>query len=330
MSGKVAIVLATYNGARFLAEQIESLQAQDVADWRLFVRDDGSVDPTEAILQAAATKDARITVLPGGERLGVVGNFDALLRHARQWGASYVFPCDQDDVWLPRKMSKELSLMRALEQLHGSTTPLLVHSDMTVVDDALRPVHPSFLEFQGIRHVEEDPIRVLLVQNFVTGCASLYNGALLDFALPMPRGSAVHDWWFAQCAAARGRIGFVPEVTVQYRQHAANQIGAAGAWRSLNPFRAQGRRQLVRVWTEASRAVAQAGALRDRMMEHAARPDPWMELVSEFADLAQVSLRARIATLRKHGIHRLHRLSPVALLAQLILLDLGSRLAPEA
>jgi hypothetical protein len=223
-----AIVLSTYNGAAYLADQIESIRAQTEPDWRLYIRDDGSSDDTpEQIARFAALDRRIIAVSDHAGNLGAPASFGVLLSHAFAQGEAYVFLSDQDDVWLPNKAARMLGLAVQEERRAGARVPLLVHSDLRVVSTDLTLLHPSFFELQQLDpHEDTRPTR-LLFRNAVTGCASLVNRALLERALPFPR-VAMHDWWLAQCAALFGRIAFVDEATVVYRQHDANVLGARG------------------------------------------------------------------------------------------------------
>lgn len=303
MGANVAIVMATYDGAVHVAEQLRSLLAQDVREWQLFVRDDGSRDDTRARVEAFAREDSRISLLPAGERLGPAANFGTLCEHALRAGAEYVFPCDQDDVWHPAKLSRALARMRQLEAAHGTSTPLLVHSDLEVVSASLDVIAPSFLRYQGIAHVPAEPLKVLLVQNFVTGCASLLNRALLELALPIPPQAIMHDWWLALCAAAAGRIGFVEDPLVRYRQHGANQIGAGGSGAPLNVLDPQARRRFARSWSAVAQAVVQARALDERLRGRGGAPAEDLDLVRRFAELGRERPLPRLRTLRRLGIH---------------------------
>ncbi len=263
---KVVILLATYNGADYVNEQISSIRAQTFADWTLLARDDGSTDGTAELLNEAALKDSRIEVIRDQRaNLGPVGNFGALLQAAHDMGAEYVFLSDQDDVWLPDKLSKQLACMRAAEAGYGAGTPLLVHSDLAVTDALLNVINKSFMSYQRIRHDNHEPIRTLLVQNFVTGCTILANRPLLELALPMPKAALMHDWWLALCAATCGRIAYVPEATVLYRQHRNNQVGAKGYWRSafLSAYR-----RICGVRADSLKMlVSQANLLLERVRE---------------------------------------------------------------
>jgi hypothetical protein len=111
---------------------------------------------------------------------------------------------------------------------NGKKPPILVHLDLDVISEQLERIHPSFMGYQGLTHESRDPLRVLLTQNFVTGCATAINRPLLELATPLPVDVIMHDWWLALCAAACGRIEYLPHALFQYRQHDANQIEAEG------------------------------------------------------------------------------------------------------
>ncbi|MGN6391378.1 MAG: glycosyltransferase family 2 protein [Gemmatimonadales bacterium] len=222
------IVLSSYNGAQYLLEQIESIRGQSLSGWTLTVRDDGSSDDTPALLERLARADHRIRLLEDGRgNLGPAASFGALLEHANTQAADYIALADQDDVWHPDKLERELRLIQALEASTGASHPLLVHSDLEVVDRDLRLVHPSYFRFQRLDESPAEPLRRLLLQNFVTGCTAVMNRALLRLALPIPQ-VVMHDWWLAQCAAALGTLHVLPEATVRYRQHGANAVGSRG------------------------------------------------------------------------------------------------------
>jgi rhamnosyltransferase len=223
-----AVVLAAYNGAAHIEDQVESIRAQTAARWRLYVRDDGSCDGTQALLAACAARDPRIEFLPSdGLNLGPPASFGLLLQRALDCGERYVFLSDQDDVWLPDKCARMLAALRAIEVADGAEKPLLLHSDLRVVDEDLTVIHESFTTLLRIDAGEEMRGLRELFGNSVTGCATLVNAALLRCALPMPQ-VAMHDWWLGLCAAAFGRIEFLPEPSVLYRQHGRNVVGARG------------------------------------------------------------------------------------------------------
>ena len=222
---RIDILLATYNGAAFLNQQLGSVESQTHRNWRLIVRDDGSTDKTPEIIEAfrARHPDKVVVLRDEDGNLGVVRNFSRLMEHA---GACYVAFCDQDDVWKPEKLKLSLQEMRALEAEHGPEKPLLVFSDLTVVDENLKVIRISFWKYQGLRPERCNILSRLLFQNVVTGCTTLMNKPLVDKSMPIPAEAVVHDWWVALVAAAFGFAGHMEKQTVLYRQHGENILGA--------------------------------------------------------------------------------------------------------
>lgn len=305
----IDILLAVYNGERYLAEQLDSILAQTVADWRLLAQDDGSTDQSFAILQSyAARYPGKILARQNRPGSGSAqNNFYSLLR---QSSAPYVMACDQDDVWLPDKIERTLACMQRLEREHGPETPLLVHTDLTVVDENLQPVHPSLMRLQDL-----DPRRChfaqLLVQNIVTGCTMMVNRPLLGYLQELPRQSIMHDWWLALLAAAFGQIGFLPEPTILYRQHGANQVGAKDV------------RSLSYNWRRFRDRLQAKGALRDTYLQAAEfcrlyggrLPPRQREVALAYSTIARQHKLRRIQILLQY---RLLKNNPVRQLAQLL------------
>jgi len=219
----IDIALPTYNGEKYIGRQIESIQRQEYPEWRLLIRDDGSTDQTVSIIKNYVLKDKRILFAEDkDEYLGVVKNFSHLLKLA---DADYVMLCDQDDVWLPDKINKSLDHMRRMEKASPGL-PILVHSDLRVVDSSLKVIAPSFRQFQCLDPESSGKIGRLLVQNMAVGCTMIMNRSLVELSLPIPDGALMHDWWIALVACAMGRVGYIDEPTVLYRQHGSNTLGS--------------------------------------------------------------------------------------------------------
>lgn len=225
---KIAILLATHNGALFLPELLDSLLAQSFQDFVILARDDGSSDDTTRLLHEAGTRfEGRIELIEDARaRLGPTQSFGSLLHTAladpRQFEA-FMF-CDQDDVWLPEKISRLCSCLGSATK-SDSRIPLLAHADMRVVTDSLLPISASFWRSQRI-----DPtgggLRQLLVRNCVTGHSCIINRALAEVSLPIPDEAFLHDWWLALVACATGHILVVDEALTLYRQHRSSVVGA--------------------------------------------------------------------------------------------------------
>ena len=302
MSDLVHIAMSVHNGVPYVAEQIRSIQAQSHERWILWVRDDGSTDTTRASLDQLAREDARIRVHPSdGTRLGTTLCHDWLLSRL-PGDAEYIFSCDADDVWLPNKIRYSLELLRSEEAQFGG--PILVHTDLTVVDASLRPLARSLWALNGSDPHATD-LKRLAVSNVATGPTLAFNRALLDEILPIPSGAAYHDWWIALVASAFGRIVALAEPTVLYRRHADNvttvrpaELGSlAQSLRRL--VKAPARAGEVRGWVEAT--ARQAEAFLSRFPDRLATEE--RERLQELADLPKAGvLRRKLGVMRHHAL----------------------------
>jgi glycosyltransferase involved in cell wall biosynthesis len=221
---RIDVLLATYNGERYLEQQLTSVLDQGVANVRVLIRDDGSTDGTPAIIERFARQCPGIVVPVRDSRgnLGVIRNFAALLDAS---DAPYAMFCDQDDVWLPAKIAGSLAEMQVAEAETGTHTPVLVYSDVVVADADARPTASSYYGFVGVDPGGRD-LRAIMLLNRVIGCTAMLNRALIDGAWPIPPAARMHDWWFALYAAAFGQLRFINQGTMLYRQHGGNQVGA--------------------------------------------------------------------------------------------------------
>ncbi len=214
----VDILMAVYNGGEFLKKQLDSVLAQDYGDIRLIICDDCSDDGSRAALETYKNRfPDRINLVFNDKNIGVKNNFFKLMKMS---SAEYVMFCDQDDIWDKDKVSRTLSFMK--ENEYGG--PLLVHTDLRVIDENDKVTAASFNEMQAIDPLDNG-LNVLLVQNTVTGCTAMINRALADI-VKRPKCKTLHDWWLAVTAAAFGRIAYLPEATMGYRRHSRNLRGA--------------------------------------------------------------------------------------------------------
>jgi glycosyltransferase involved in cell wall biosynthesis len=206
----ISVCMATCDGERHLATQLESVLEQLDAGDEVVIADDCSNDATLAIIEGFA--DSRIRLLRGHQRVGVVANFERTLRAAR---GDHVFLCDQDDVWLPNKRSVFTEALATAD---------LVVSDCNVTDEELVAIAPSFF---ARRRSGPGVLRNLWRNSFL-GCCMAFRRTLLDKALPFPAGLPMHDTWLGLVANATGRVRFVPDVTLLYRRHGASASPTAG------------------------------------------------------------------------------------------------------
>jgi glycosyltransferase involved in cell wall biosynthesis len=220
----ITILMATYNGEAFLPQQLESLLGQTVQDFTLYVRDDGSSDSTLDILRDYSNRyPSRITVSGDGRNSGgTKHNFMRMMTSIRD---DYLMLCDQDDVWFPDKIEKTLTRMKETEAQYGVDTPVLVHTDLRVVDANLEVINPSFRAAMNANY-SRTRLKDQVIQNTLTGCTAMYNRALAELLIAEPPYMVMHDWWLILVASAFGTIAPLEDQTILYRQHGANQIGA--------------------------------------------------------------------------------------------------------
>jgi len=254
---QVHIACSAKNAARWIDAFVEGLVAQTHRDWVLWIRDDGSTDDTRQRLEAWQRRDPRVAhIITGENSLGLSQAFaDVLARIPAE--ARAVATADADDVWMPHRIERTLEALTDAERMTAG--PVLVHTDLEVVDEQLQRLAPSFWASQAM-HPTPTSLRSLAIQNVATGPTLLFNGALLAHLRTIPAAVTNHDWWIALVAMVTGRLVAVPECTVWYRQHGANNTAGArqeSAWRRLRG--AWARRAIVR--RDVDRMARQAGAL---------------------------------------------------------------------
>ncbi|MGE5329787.1 MAG: glycosyltransferase family 2 protein [Deltaproteobacteria bacterium] len=220
---KIDILLSTYNGEKFIREQLDSLLGQTFQDWRLLIRDDGSLDATIEIIQEYSKRypEKIVFINDQDKHLGACFSFARLLELS---DAEYMMFCDQDDVWLDNKIEITLAKMLEMEKAYFDK-PILVHTDLKVADQNLKVSSDSIWRYQKL-NPERQSLNYMLVENNVTGCTVLINKKLKELVMPFSKEAIIHDWWLALVASALGKIGYVKQPTILYRQHGRNEIGA--------------------------------------------------------------------------------------------------------
>ena len=203
-------------------EQINSILNQTYKDWKLVIRDDMSNDKTvDVITKYINLFPTKITLLDNhNESKGAYLNFVELLKSVE---SEYYMFCDHDDVWLPNKIELSIQKMNKIERLNY---PVVVHTDMIVVDHELQQIHKSFWQYSRLLpdHVS---FKELAVCNSVNGCTMLFNRNARDLALNHIAHATMHDMLVSQTTAAmNGIISAIKQPTVLYRQHSNNVVGA--------------------------------------------------------------------------------------------------------
>lgn len=224
---RVSVALCTFNGERFVRQQLESILQQSAPPAELIVSDDGSTDGTLGIVRQVAgsplADGVEVVVLTGGGPRGVTGNFQRAVSAAT---GDLIALSDQDDVW------HEGRLARLAGKFVVADAPLLIHTNAELIDPAGESLGRSLFESLEVRAGEIEAelggraFEVFLRRNLATGATVVFRRELLEAALPFGTGW-VHDEWLAVVAAAIGRVELVLESTIGYRQHGGNQIGVA-------------------------------------------------------------------------------------------------------
>jgi len=223
----ISILLPTYNGEKHITGLIESLLTQTVGDFKLIISDDRSTDGTFQIVKEYCAKYPDI-ILAGQNAENTGGAQYNFMKMMVGYKDDYLMLCDQDDVWWPEKIEKTLAKMKELESAYGASTPLLVHTDLKVVDENLNIISPSYRKMSNTGY-KFNALNNLLTMNIPTGCTIMYNRALSDLITAEPGYMVMHDWWLSLTAAAFAKIAAIDEPTVLYRQHSENSVGAKRA-----------------------------------------------------------------------------------------------------
>ncbi|HFI0231865.1 TPA: glycosyltransferase family 2 protein [Streptococcus suis] len=287
---KVNILMSTYNGQQFLAEQIRSIQDQTYTDWTLLIRDDGSSDRTREILQDFASQDSRIRLIDVEQtkNLGVIKSFYRLVHYDQ---ADYYFFSDQDDVWLPDKLA--VSLQEA--QSYPTDQPLMVYMDLTVVDQDLQIMTESMIRSQS--HHANTQLVQELTENTVTGGVSMINHSLASL-WTKTEDIIMHDWYLALLASAFGKLVFIDKAGELYRQHADNVLGARTLSKRFKKWIRP--HVLFRVyWDLIKNSQKQASLLLELPLSPSDR-----ELVEAFVSILDKPMFERFKVLKQYGLRK--------------------------
>ncbi len=216
---RIDVLVATYNGEKYLREQLDSILNQTYKNINVLISDDCSTDSTPEILKEYEKKDSRVKVFFHNKNFGnYIKNFEFLLTQVK---SEYYALCDQDDVWCDTKI--EHSFKKMIDD--GAD---LIYTDLKVVDENLNEIYPSMWDYLKIRKkVNYDDIRTEYLYNCATGCTLMSKSKYIKEFLPLPYKSEymVHDYWITLYVALHGKITHLDEKTILYRQHGNNLVG---------------------------------------------------------------------------------------------------------
>ena len=211
---RVQILLSTYNGEKYLKQQIDSILKQNYKNISVLIRDDGSSDMTVKIIEKYAKENERIHYI-AGKNIGVWNSFLELINLSDDFADYYAF-ADQDDVWLPNKIEEAIKCLEREKQ----KKPALYASNLILVDENLK----EYKQNKGKKVVPS--IQNALVENICAGCTEVFNKKLRDILInKTPNYMIMHDWWVYLCASCLGKVIYDTNAYIYYRQHSSNEIG---------------------------------------------------------------------------------------------------------
>ena len=221
----LSVCMATYNGERFIAQQISSILVQLDENDELIISDDGSIDNTLSIIQTFV--DERIKLFHNCGKHGVISNFENALSKVK---GDYIFLCDQDDVWMPNKVDVCLELLQK--------SVLVVHNANIINGEGVK----REIDFFSLRGSKSGYI-YNLYKNCYLGCCMCFQAQLLDYILPFPKNIEMHDRWIGLMSELHGKVIFEKQCLISYRVHGNNVSNSTGL--SVNSF---GTKLAIRYW----------------------------------------------------------------------------------
>lgn len=292
---RIQVLLSSYNGERYITEQLNSLSSQTQANWTMRLRDDGSSDGTWQIIEAWQAKFTDRMFSEKASNVGVIPSFFELIGQADEESDYFCF-CDQDDVWLSEKMERAINRLSKVEK----GVPAMVFTSTQLADIDLNPL--------GIW--PEKPLKApsfynALVQNIAVGATVTFNRAALQLIrshMPDTNRVLMHDWWFYLCVSAFGEVLYDPEPSILYRQHGNNAVGGETSklgklkkkWASFRKHR--GSHKLVEQAREFHRLYASELQDKDKLQQ------------LEWFIAPRGGIEQRLAYLRRSKLYRQSRI----------------------
>lgn len=227
---KIDILMATYNGEKYIREQIDSILSQTYSNFNLIISDDASSDNILNILDEYENKDERVKVFKQNQNVGVISNFEFLLNKVEN---EFFMFADQDDIWEEDKIEKSINELK-------NEDVDLVYTDLKVVDENLNEISNSYWKVKNFEKkvYKYNNFESLYLNNYITGCTILCKSKWIKEILPLPKSTkyVIHDYWLSLIVSMNGKIKYIAEPTIKYRQHKQNSIGSKRKSDEINDF----------------------------------------------------------------------------------------------
>lgn len=203
----ISVCMATYNGEKYIQEQLQSILKQLSLEDEVIISDDGSTDHTIDIIQEVSRGCGNVRVISGPGK-GVVRNFENAISQAQ---GDVIFLSDQDDIWEDGKVETVLGSFRVPDCL------VVVH-DASIVDKDGKELSPSFFLQRG----SKPGLINNIIKNSYIGCCMAFRRSMCSVILPFPERIEMHDWWIGLVSELGGHSVFIPERLIKYRRHGEN------------------------------------------------------------------------------------------------------------
>ena len=224
IDNRIDILMATYNGEKYLSEQIDSIINQTYQGWNLLIRDDGSTDSTMEIIESYQKKDTRIKILKDNKgNLGIVKNFEELLKISK---AKLIMFSDQDDIWKKEKILRYLERLEKIKEFKNEK--IMIHSNSNLYREKKQKLN-LFISDKFL----EQKLENVFFNFFVQGATIMITKSLKEFILPFPEEVYIHDRYIHLLTDILFKRVFINESFMDYRQHENNQIGGNTDWKKL-------------------------------------------------------------------------------------------------
>jgi glycosyltransferase involved in cell wall biosynthesis len=293
----IDILLATYNGARFLSLQLDSLINQTYSPIHIYIRDDSSKDDTLQIVKLYQHQyPEKITLIEGENNINkATGNFSILMNYST---ADYILFSDQDDIWELDKVEKMYQKIIAVEASNPNT-PIYIFSDLKMIDEKGLEIASSLWEKEGI-NPKNIKLGNLLTQNIANGCASIINRKLLELGKDIPKGVLMHDHWLIVLASASGIVDYISDKTINHRIHQSNSS------RAESEIKKERKKSLISVIKGENldnyyqKLKTQAIMVKQRLQENSLLSKENGEVLNDFIELKNYSFIKRKKVILKN------------------------------